>query len=192
MIAIFDNFIKDETLLAEIEQNKTELFKDPGNYKYWQGWWNSSATNTAKKIIQYVWGDHCPIAETFNIDGFEYWTGIQSADADTGFQNNLEHHYDKDEAWFKKTKEIVTPIMGSVYYPPNQDFDGGELHVWTDGTQKQPEIIKAKPNRFIIFPAGRYVHCVKSVTSGTRHAMAINLWEKEPYSKQKGLLTIEQ
>ena len=55
-----------------------------------------------------------------------------------------------------------------------------------------PEIIKAKPNRFIIFQAGQHVHTVKTVTKGTRQALAINLWEKAPYSKQNGILTIGQ
>jgi hypothetical protein len=196
MIAVFDNFIQDENLLKEIEQNKTELFKEPGVFKWYDGWWNSPATNTAKKVIQYAWGEHCPISRVFEIAGFEYWTGIQKAKLDNGEKDGwndfLEPHFDKDEAWHKKTGEIVTPIIGSVYYPEGQEFEGGELHVYSDGSNMPPEIIKAKPNRFIIFQAGQHVHTVKTVTKGTRRALAINLWEKEPYSKQNGILTIEQ
>lgn len=193
MIAVFDNFIQDEKLLAEIELNKPTLFKDPGVFKWYDGWWNSPATNTAKKIIEYAWGDHCPISSSFSIDGFEYWTGIQTAkELNSGWNDFLEPHFDKDEAWHKKTGEIVTPIIGSVYYPAGQDFEGGELHVYSDGADMPPEIIKAKPNRFIIFQAGQHVHTVKTVTKGTRQALAINLWEKAPYSKQNGILTIEQ
>ncbi len=193
MIAVFDNFIQDEKLLAEIELNKPTLFKDPGVFKWYDGWWNSPATNTAKKIIEYAWGNHCPISSSFSIDGFEYWTGIQTAkELNSGWNDFLEPHFDKDEAWHKKTGEIVTPIIGSVYYPAGQDFEGGELHVYSDGADMPPEIIKAKPNRFIIFQAGQHVHTVKTVTKGTRQALAINLWEKAPYSKQNGILTIEQ
>ena len=193
MIAVFDNFIQDEKLLAEIELNKPTLFKDPGVFKWYDGWWNSPATNTAKKIIEYAWGDHCPISSSFSIDGFEYWTGIQTAkELNSGWNDFLEPHFDKDEAWHKKTGEIVTPIIGSVYYPAGQDFEGGELHVYSDGADMPPEIIKAKPNRFIIFQAGQHVHTDKTVTKGTRQALAINLWEKAPYSKQNGILTIEQ
>lgn len=193
MIAVFDNFIQDEKLLAEIELNKPTLFKDPGVFKWYDGWWNSPATNTAKKIIEYAWGEHCPISSSFSIDGFEYWTGIQTAkELNSGWNDFLEPHFDKDEAWHKKTGEIVTPIIGSVYYPAGQDFEGGELHVYSDGADMPPEIIKAKPNRFIIFQAGQHVHTVKTVTKGTRQALAINLWEKAPYSKQNGILTIEQ
>ena len=49
MIAVFDNFIKDTTLLKEIEQNKTELFKEPGVFKWYDGWWNSPTTIDARK-----------------------------------------------------------------------------------------------------------------------------------------------
>lgn len=192
MIAVFDNFIQDEDLLKEIKTNKEDIFKDPGVFKWYPGWWNSQAKNTTQRIIQYVWGDNCPISKSFSIDGFEYWTGIQVAkELKSGWSDTLEPHFDKDEAWHKKTKEIVTPIIGSVYYPAGQGFEGGELHIYSDGPDMPPEIIKAKPNRFIIFQAGQHVHTVKTVTKGTRYALAINLWEKEPYSKQNGILTIE-
>jgi len=193
MITVFDNFIQDEKLLAEIEQNKELIFKDPGVYKYYEGWWKSPENTTAKKIIEYCWGDACPISRLFEIHGFEYWTGIQSAKTqDEIWADDLPLHFDKDEAWFEKTGEIITPVIGSIYYPPGQDFKGGDLMIYTDGTDSTPEIVKAKPNRFIIFQAGQHSHAVTTVTEGIRHAIAINLWEKEPYSKQKGILTIEQ
>lgn len=193
MIAVFDNFIKDENLLKEIQDNYQDIFKDPGNYKYWNGWWNTPASNTTKKVIEYVWGTHCPVAASYNIDGFEYWTGIQTAkNVEDGWSDNLNIHFDKDEAWWKESGEVVSPIIGSVYYPAGQDFDGGDLAVYTDGRDSTPEILKAKPNRFIVFQAGQDLHMVQQVTRGIRNAIAINLWEDEPYSKQKGLLTIEQ
>lgn len=193
MIAVFDNFIKDESLLKEIQDNYQDIFKDPGNYKYWNGWWNTPANNTTKKVIEYVWGTHYPLSIPYNIDGFEYWTGIQTAkNVEDGWSDNLNIHFDKDEAWWKESGEIVSPIIGSVYYPAGQDFDGGDLAVYTDGLDSTPEIVKAKPNRFIIFRAGDDQHMVQQVTRGIRNAIAINLWEDEPYSKQKGILTIEQ
>ena len=65
MIAVFDNFIEDEKLLAEIELNKAEIFKDPGVYKWYGGWWDSPADNTVKEIIKYAWGDRCPISSIY-------------------------------------------------------------------------------------------------------------------------------
>ena len=41
MIAVFDNFIQDENLLKEIQDNYNDIFKDPGVYKYYNGWWNT-------------------------------------------------------------------------------------------------------------------------------------------------------
>jgi hypothetical protein len=193
MIAVFDNFIQDPKLLKEIQDNHSDIFKDPGNYKYWNGWWNGPANNTTKKIMEYVWGTNCPISKSYSIDGFEYWTGIQTAkNVDTRWKDNLGIHLDKDEALWKETGEKVTPVIGSIYYPPGQDFKGGDLVIYTDGQDSTPETVKAKPNRFIIFGAGQHSHAVTTVTGGIRHAIAINLWENEPYSKQKGLLTIEQ
>ena len=146
---------------------------------------------STKKIIEYVWGHACPLSESFSIEGFEYWTGIQSPSAlEDGVKDNLPTHFDKDEALHKKTGEIVTPIMGSVYYPPGQSFRGGDLAIYTEEGEN-PELIKAKPNRFIIFNAGEYLHEVTPVIEGVRHAIAINVWEKEPYSKQVGDLVVE-
>ena len=193
MIVVIDNFIKDPALLNEIAQNYSDIFKDPGNYKYWTGWWNSPANNTTKKIIEYVWGENCPVNASYNIDGFEYWTGIQTEQSlDDGWNDELPVHFDKDESIFEKTGETVTPIIGSVYYPAGQDFDGGDLAIYSDGRDSTPEVIKAKPNRFIIFDAGKDLHMVQQVTRGIRKAIAINLWENEPYSKQIGDLIIEQ
>lgn len=190
MIAVFDNFLNEE-LLNEIK-NDTTFFKDPGVYYYWAGPWNNEPVNTFKKrLIEKIWLDGSPLSTAFNVHGFEYWTGIQTANPEIGHKNVLGRHYDKDEAWFKKTGEIVTPFIGTVYYPGIEEFEGGDLAVYTDGTDKSPEIIKAKPNRLIIFQAGQDVHEVLPVTKGTRHAIAINLWSQEPYALSAGELVKE-
>jgi len=191
MIAVFDNFL-DEELLNEIK-NDTTFFKDPGVYYYWAGPWNNEPANTLKnRLIEKVWLTGSPLSSAFGVHGFEYWTGIQTANPEIGHKNILGRHYDKDEAWFKKTGEIVTPFIGTVYYPGIEEFEGGDLAVYTDGTDKSPEIIKAKPNRLIIFQAGQDVHEVLPVTKGTRHAIAINLWAEEPYALGAGELVKEQ
>lgn len=181
MIAVFDNFL-DEDILNEIK-NDANFFGTPGEYYYWQGgWWNNDTNTLKKKLIKAIWGENCPISSSFNIDGFEYWTGIQTADPENGHSDTLPFHYDKDEALFAQTGEIVTPIIGTVYYPGIEEWEGGDLAIYTDGPDKSPEIIKAKPNRLIIFGAGDYIHEVKPVTKGTRHAIAINLWDQRPYT----------
>ena len=123
--------------------------------------------------------------------GFEYWTGVQTADTNTGYSNNLGNHYDKDEELYAKTGEIVRPIIGTVYYPEQPEFEGGMLAIYTKGIDAAPELVYAKPNRLIIFDAGNYVHAVTPVTRGTRKAIAINLWQSEPLGKQIGTMRVE-
>ena len=40
MIIVIDNFVKDRVLLDKI-QNDSNFFNDPGEYYWWDGWWNS-------------------------------------------------------------------------------------------------------------------------------------------------------
>lgn len=192
MIAIFDDYIKNEKFLKEIEDNMDDIFKDPGTYKWWGGWWTTPPKNTTQKLIDWVWSDGCPITQKWNIKGFEYWTGIQTCDkTDSKWDNNLIMHVDKDEALWEKTGEIVGPLIGTIYYPPGQDFDGGNLEIFTDGRDNEPEIVKAKDNRLIIFQAGDHYHRVSEVTRGTRKAIAFNLWEGYPTGVESGALIQE-
>jgi predicted 2-oxoglutarate/Fe(II)-dependent dioxygenase YbiX len=94
-------------------------------------------------------------------------------------------HLDKDEALWKSTGEISSPIVGTVFYPVEMDIDGGYLEIFSNGSEKQPERIRAKHNRLIIFDAGGTHHRVTEVTRGTRSAIAINLWDKKPTGELK-------
>jgi len=191
MIVAVDDFIKDEVLLKEIADNEASIFSDPGVYYFWDGWWNSPANTVKKRLIEYVWRYHSPLYESISISGIEYWTGIQTANPDLGFKDHLVPHFDKDEAWFEKTNEIKSPVIGTVYYPAGQEFEGGSLLVYSNGFDKEPEVIHAKPNRLIIFDAGTVIHKVDTVTSGTRKAIAINLWKDIPYSEEVGAFAKE-
>jgi hypothetical protein len=190
MILVIDDFIKDQNLLRDIS-NDNNFFSDPGIYYWWDGWWNNEAKTLKQRLIDHIWSDNCPLSAPMSIRGFEYWTGIQTSNTETGFANNLGNHYDKDEELFKLTGEIATPSMGTVYYPEQDAFEGGMLEIYTEGIDNTPEVVYAKPNRLIIFDAGKYVHAVTPVTKGTRKAIAINLWLTEPYGKQNGAMRIE-
>lgn len=190
MIAVFDNFL-EEDLLTEIKNDPT-FFHDPGIYYYWGCVWNGEPVDTLKKrLIEKIWLTGSPLSISYQISGFEYWTGIQTANRELGHNNVLPNHFDKDEAWFEKTGEVKAPVIGTVFYPGIEEWEGGDLAIYTDGVDKSPEIVKAKPNRLIIFDAGHVVHEVLPVTSGTRHAIAINLWEGVPYSKEIGAFKTE-
>lgn len=191
MIAVFDNFL-DQDLANEIKNDPT-FFQDPGVYYYWAGPWNNEPTNTLKKrLIEKMWLTGSPLSIVYQVHGFEYWTGIQTANPELGFKDNLVLHRDKDESWFEKTGEFVTPMIGTVYYPEQEEFEGGMLEIYTNGPDAEPERVYAKPNRLIIFDAGGHFHRVTTVTKGTRKAFAVNLWAHEPYSKQIGELSVEQ
>ena len=178
MIIVIDNFVKDETLLKKIANDKT-FFSDPGIYYWYPGWWSEEVNTIKKELIQYIWGANCPINKSYDISGFEYWTGIQSA-TDSNFKNELGIHFDKDEEMYAATGNIVAPVIGTIYYPEQEEFEGGMLEIYTNGSDQAPERIYAKPNRLIIFDAGEVPHRVDTVISGTRKAIAINLWDAEP------------
>jgi hypothetical protein len=183
MIAVFDDFIKDEKLLKDIAADKT-FFQDPGVYYYWKGWWkDDNAENSVKKrIIEYVWKYNYPLSNMYEIDGFEYWTGVQEADPNGKFRDYLEMHYDDDVAYRQATGDRMSPAIGCVYYPEGSEFTGGALNVYTDGEHNPPEVILCRPNRLIIFDAGYVPHRVDKVLTGTRRALAFNLWDREPWS----------
>lgn len=190
MILVIDDFIQDQELLKKIRDDKT-IFADPGIYYYWEGWWESPANTVKKSLIKYVWGDNCPLNMTFDVFGFEYWTGIQSAEDDNPFLDNLGLHYDKDEALFSETGKLQTTMFSTVYYPEQKEFSGGMLEIFTKGLDREPERIYALPNRLIIFNGGDFIHSVSKVTSGTRKAISINLWGESPYSLKTGKLKKE-
>jgi len=197
MIAVFDNFIKDQSLLDEIKKDKT-FFDDPGVYKYWKGWWTKDPCNIKQKLAKYIFSDNIPVALNLEIDGFEYWTGLQEAVGNHKegivFKDNLEMHFD-DDVNYRAQKDYdgipLKPILGCVYYPEGFNFEGGDLLIYTDGTDKSPEVIKTKPNRLVIFNPGDVAHCVSPVTNGRRGAIAINLWENEPWSVANGFIILE-
>lgn len=194
MIAVFDDFIKDQDLLDAIANEGDSFYYPTGVYKYWKGWWTSPAANVKQRLAQYIWGDNLPIKPDIDgeieVDGFEYWTGIQSADIE-GRRNYLELHFDDDVYYRKETGNRMFPVLGCVYYPPGFEFEGGDLHIYTDGEQSSPEIIKTRPNRLVIFNPGEVVHGVDAVTSGTRGAIAINVWGEEPWSVGQGHIELE-
>jgi len=191
MVLIIDNFIKDESLLSEINTDAS-FFSDPGEYYFWSGWWDSPANTTKKKLIKHIWGDAFPLNMVFDTVGFEYWTGIQTADPASPYNDNLEAHFDKDEELFKLTGELQKPLIGCIYYPQQSEFEGGMLEIFTEGMDKDPERIYARSNRLIIFDAGNLAHRVSQITKGTRRAIAISLWGEDPYSNKMGILRTEK
>ena len=147
---IVDDFIKDNELLNSIKADEN-FFTPNGNFMWWDGWWNSEANTVKKQLIEYMWKWHSPWDfpryESINgLVGFEYWTGVYGE----GHPNpGLGSHHDKDEEHWLATGgndggEIIKPVIGTVYYPVEHEFDGGFLEIHTSGKDKDPERIAAK------------------------------------------------
>jgi|SRR6056300_1549868 hypothetical protein len=192
---IVDDFIKDISLLEEI-QNDPTFFSQNGKYMWWGGPWTSEAQTLKQRLIEEMWIKNSPWDfpryNSIILSGFEYWTGQYSpSDLDDGKTDNLVIHYDKDEPLWHSTGEIVTPIMGTVFYPVPMDIDGGFLEIFINGRDGEPERIEAKYNRLIIFEAGNYLHRVTPVTRGVRSAIAVNLWSPPPTGVESGEIILE-
>ena len=181
---IIDGFVRDEVLLQEIQQSK-EFWKT--DYHWWNGWWNTPASTLRHTLIEYIWRYNCPLRNSISLDGFEHWVGIQKANDtvknDVG-EWSLITHFDKDEKLWNETGKIVTPKLGSIFYPDpcNNEIEGGYLKIWKThdlNFDASYELIEPKYNRLIIFDAGQ-LHAVTPVTKGTRKAIAINLWDEAP------------
>ena len=182
---VIDDFIKDESLLNDI-QNDPSFFETRG-YHWWNGWWNSPANTIKKRLIEYIWAENSPYPSV-DISGFEYWVGVYSQDED---RDELPFHFDKDEYLWDTTKELVTPVIGTVFYPVENDIDGGYLEIYANGRDGEPERLEPKFNRLVIFEAGKHPHRVTPVTRGTRRAIAINLWDTEPSGVNNGEMILE-
>lgn len=190
---IVDDFIKDQTLLKELAEDKT-FFDNNGKYMWWGGPWSTPAATLKQRLIEEIWIKNSPWDfpryNPISLEGFEYWTGRYSADDKNPSTLNL--HFDKDENLWNTKQELVTPIIGTVYYPIPMDIDGGYLEIFTNGDDKEPERIMAKHNRLIIFQAGKDPHRVTEVTRGTRSAIAINLWDSAPSGVESGDIILEK
>jgi hypothetical protein len=178
---IIDGFVRDTDLLRQIQQSE-EFWKL--GYHWYDGWWNNVATTLRQHLITYIWRDHCPMHERISLSGFEHWVGIYKVNetvSNDGGEFSLISHFDKDEKLWEETGKIVTPKIGTIFYPDpcNNEMEGGYLKVWKthDTDFNAPyELIEAKYNRLVIFDASQ-LHAITPVTKGTRKAIAINLWD---------------
>tara|TARA_R100001015_G_C4620620_1_gene177612 strand:- start:502 stop:1227 length:726 start_codon:yes stop_codon:yes gene_type:complete len=202
-LIVIDNFVKDKQLLNDIDND--ESFWKRG-YRWWNGWWNSEATDNRHKLIEYIYRDNCP----FPIDredgglghgqGFEHWVGVTTPEDTQKHRKSLgkywalNPHQDKDEAYWQNHPQgkgrgdhmdsIKTPLLGTVFYTEAPE-EGGHLRIWDEGdyhkvTDDTPyQLIKPKRNRLVIFNAG-LVHAVEPIIKGKRCAIAINLWDPKP------------
>jgi len=183
---IIDDFIADRAILAEIETSGE--FQTPKEWGWWDGWWKTQALCHRERVVQYVWGEHCPLAEAAgfpnSVAGFEHWTLAHEASADSrtrsttsNGRDRIRPHRDRDESLFARTGELKQPRVGAVYYPIDHQIEGGQLKMFSHDTDDGPfELIEPRYNRLVIFDAS-VLHEVTPVTAGRRYAFAINVWD---------------
>jgi hypothetical protein len=186
---IIDDFIKDQSLLDEIS-NDSDFFGPNGNFMWWDGWWSSPADTLKKRIIQQIFKFNPLITPQYSekikkCAGFEYWTGKYGPEEE---YNDLDMHKDKDELAWDNHEKFVAPVIGCIYYPMNTIFEGGMLQFNHAGIY---ETFASKFNRLIIFSSGQIEHGVTPVYKGTRHALAINLFDEELEASKLNQITIE-
>lgn len=211
---VIDNFIKDINLINEIKNDNNFFPKDMGSinnigefnnyfhteeadcyapYMFWDGWWNSPANTTKKKVVQAIWSneDFLPFPLE-DVCGFEYWTRTFSQG------QYLPVHVDEDTFAYQKTRTFNAPAYGCVWYGFSQAEEPGflELHQGViDGfpenalekenmdqlcsTIDKRERIAHRPNRLVCFNAGRRLHEATPTMSGIRQVMVINVWHKD-------------
>lgn len=145
-IVIIDNYIKDQQLLLDIENDESFFPKDMGSEKqqlktgniyhsenadifspwmFWDGWWNSPADTVKKRLIQAIWEDNLP-CDTSELCGFEYWTRKYSPG------QYLPLHLDEDTFLYEDEGKFRCPMLGAVYYahmPVRDDQKPGYLEM---------------------------------------------------------------
>jgi hypothetical protein len=187
---IIDNFVRDLDL---IEKLQSPTLWSPYTEYLWADKNFVADSCVFKELINYIWRDNCPLNTNLDhIEGFEYWTGVyeendrrERKDREDNTFYHLFKHQDKDEKEWEQTGKVVSPMIGTVFYPhqDNNFVKGGDLKIWE--TKDVPisnisfELIRPKFNRLIIFDPS-YLHAVTMVSEGVRRAIAINLWKDKP------------
>lgn len=160
-------------------------------FMFWDGWWSSPANTTKKKMIKSLIEDRLPIP-TRDICGIEYWTRT------FGPNQFLSWHVDEDTYEYENTRGFNCPELGFIYYPhfneendssliisnakihgnPTSVLEMGVIHGLMEFAPGET-VVNYKPNRLIMFDAGRSLHRTTKSTTGSRRVMVINIWSKE-------------
>ena len=125
---------KSNKIIRYYQQKESQEFWKLGYY-WWNGWWNTEKKSIRHELIEYIWRYHCPLSSPISLDGFEHWVGIQQANDTTKNDAGewaLTTHFDKDEKLWDETGKVVTPKLGTIFYPDpcNDEIEGGYLKVW--------------------------------------------------------------
>jgi hypothetical protein len=159
-------------------------------YMFWKGWMHEPVDTVRKKVIQAIWENNnfipFPLEE---IAGFEYWCRTFSPG------QYLNIHVDEDTFAYEKDNDFNAPALGCVWYGATEAGDGGYLELHEGRIEGNPEDalekenierltspcdmlerIAYKPNRLVVFEAGRRLHNTTKASWGKRQVMVVNVW----------------
>lgn len=159
-------------------------------FMFWRGWWQEETKTTKQRLIRQIWENSpwlpCPLEE---IAGFEYWART------FGPGQYLAPHVDEDTFAYSDRREFKAPAIGCVWYGFTDDPGDGflELHeARIDGypvnaleqefvqpilsSLDKRERIAYRPNRLIVFEAGRRLHETTVTSRGQRNVLVVNVW----------------
>ena len=134
---VVDNFIRDVFLLDQLR-----------NDQHWQHnipyTWYDKDTDQVDiwfKLARIIWAFNHQFQNLGEYEGYEMWTQCIESRV-------LDWHRDKDEYLHKHNKELVTPLIGSIWYAHTDRIIGGNLQIHNEsGIQT----IHPVPNRLVIF-----------------------------------------
>eukprot|EP00979_Chaetoceros_neogracilis_P019449 scaffold12369_cov256-Chaetoceros_neogracile.AAC.3 len=178
---VTDAFITDQTLLNKLQDVHIWEECNAAEPKWWNG--KTKPKNIWEELSEMIWEGRSELEATA---GFEYWCDILSDG------ESLPWHIDKDEVEFEKSDNLITPLMGSVYFGFEHRFDngGGHFYLIDADTRHNPhefdvsrrdEIVAIASgfNRLIHFNASKW-HRVSGVTGGKRYTFAVNANSHKP------------
>lgn len=127
------------------------------------------------KLARTIWKFNSQFQNLGDYEGYEMWTQCIN-------QRELEWHRDKDEYKNKHHSEVVTPLMGSIWYAHTDNIIGGNLQIRSDsGIQT----IQPVSNRLVIFDVSQW-HRVSYTNSGNRRSVMSNVWNCKPDDRNFG------
>lgn len=166
-VHVLDDFLVDPDLIMAIHDHHIKLSPDPVRGAAVWSLGDSGVAQSPPRAVK-LFVDHAfsLVRSGLLLGAVEYWSNIMRPG------DQLCMHLDKDEALYRATGEVVTPLFSMVYYLDADGVVGGELEV-------QATTISPRSNRAVVF-SGHLYHRVRPVTDGVRRSFVINGWMDPP------------
>ncbi|HMB77077.1 MAG TPA: 2OG-Fe(II) oxygenase [Kiloniellaceae bacterium] len=170
ILSLWDNLVRDPGLMEALKAVQDDYGLIDSSTSHWyprQAGAPGQPRNPIERLAEIVVATVCPEG----LVGVEYWTNS------LGSGEIMYPHKDKDEKLYLSRKEFRHPAVSTVFYPGHLPFAGGQLVI------DRRHMLSPAPNQLAAF-RGDLEHGVQKVTDGTRHSIALNLWDVTPIAYQ--------